>query len=96
MVKKNSIVRVSAGRAENKKIRTNFSALKAMKYSEIDTSDLPELNKQFWQVLRVVKPKPKKHIFLNLDQDILKRFKGKEAEINAILLAYVESKPPHA
>jgi uncharacterized protein (DUF4415 family) len=96
MAKKNSIVRVSAAQAKTKKGQTDWAALRAMKNSDIDTSDLPELNKEFWKVLRVVKPQPKAKLSLTLDQDIARCFKGKELEINAILRAYVESRPNHA
>lgn len=52
---KKSIVRISAAQAKTRKGQTDWAALKAIKNSDINTSDLPELNKEFWKLLRVVK-----------------------------------------
>jgi uncharacterized protein (DUF4415 family) len=60
----------------------------------IDTSDIPELDDDFWEKAKLVKPITQKSISLRVDSDVLEWFKnqGKEYQslINSVLRSYVE------
>ncbi|MGB3401447.1 MAG: BrnA antitoxin family protein [Microcoleaceae cyanobacterium] len=64
--------------------------------SAIDTSDIPELDDQFWENAEIVKPVTKKLISIRLDSDILDWFKsqgkGYQSSINNVLRSYVNHK----
>jgi len=61
--------------------------------SAIDTSDIPELDDDFWQTVKIIVPIPKKSISIRLDSDILDWFKGQgkgyQSMINNVLRTYV-------
>ncbi|WP_424102505.1 BrnA antitoxin family protein [Moorena producens] len=61
--------------------------------SEIDTSDIPELDDHFWENAKMVKPITKKAISIPLDSDIIDWFKsqgkGYQSSINNVLRSYV-------
>ena len=63
---------------------------------EIDTSDVPELDKDFFRHAEVRMPKGKQMVSLRLDSDVLDWFKrqgkGYLTKINAVLRAYVETR----
>ncbi len=75
--------------------RTDWNRLKATPDSDIDFSDVPELDKEFFSRVRVRMPKKKKAVSLRLDPDVLDWFKHEEKQyqtkINAVLRAYVEA-----
>ncbi|MEH2353012.1 BrnA antitoxin family protein [Nostoc sp.] len=60
----------------------------------IDTSDIPELDQQFWETAKMVKPVSQEAALIQLDQDILDWFKSKgkgyESLINSALRSYIE------
>lgn len=60
----------------------------------IDTSDIPELDANFWSKAKLVKPITKKAISLRVDSDVLDWFKsqgkGYQSLMNAVLRSYVE------
>ncbi len=60
----------------------------------IDTSDIPELDQQFWETAKMVKPVSQEATLIQLDQDILDWFKSKgkgyESLINSALRSYIE------
>jgi uncharacterized protein (DUF4415 family) len=60
----------------------------------IDTSDIPELDDNFWENAKMVKPITKKSISIRLDSDVLEWFKsqgkGYQTSINNVLRTYVE------
>lgn len=69
---------------------------------EIDYSDIPELDEEFWQNAELVLPDNKERITLRVDQDVVAYFRrggrGYQTRINAVLRAYVhmqESKHAH-
>ena len=74
--------------------KTNWDKVKAMKDAEIDYSDIPELDKDFFKKA-VIWPGTKKQITLRLDPDVLDFFKkqgrGYQSMINKILRKYVEA-----
>ncbi|MCY4571444.1 MAG: BrnA antitoxin family protein [Gemmatimonadetes bacterium] len=66
-----------------------------MKDEDIDYSDIPELNAEFFATARVVVPPGKKQVTVRLDRDVLAWLKaqgrGYQTRINAILRAYYEA-----
>ena len=69
--------------------------LAALPDSEIDTSDIPELDDEFWAKAEVRAPRAKSAISIRVDDDILEWFKsqgkGYQSRINAVLRAYYEA-----
>lgn len=64
--------------------------------SEIDYSDIPELDEAFWKNARIVQPRPpKEQVTIRFDADILEWFrrrgKGYQTHMNAVLRAYVDA-----
>ena len=62
---------------------------------EIDYSDIPELDKAFWDDAKIIYPVKKKLVTLRLDTDVLEWFRstgrGYQTRINAILKSYVKA-----
>ncbi|MFM7573209.1 MAG: BrnA antitoxin family protein [Snowella sp.] len=62
--------------------------------SAIDTSDIPELDDNFWQTAKMIVPITKKSISIRLDSDVLDWFKGQgkgyQSIINNVLRTYVK------
>lgn len=75
--------------------KTN-EALKNMPDSEIDYSDIPATDREFWKTAKVVLPRPKKAISLRIDREVLDWFKaqgkGYQSRMNAVLKTYVEAR----
>jgi uncharacterized protein (DUF4415 family) len=55
--------------------RTNLKKLKAMNDHDINFTDIPETDKDFWAKARVVMPPVKTHLSLRLDEDVVEWFK---------------------
>ena len=78
-----------------KRSRTNWATIDALKDSEIDFSDIPELGNAFFKrtVLRL--PEAKTAVTIRLDRQVLDWFKAKgpgyQTRINALLRAYMEA-----
>ncbi len=68
--------------------------LNNMPDSAIDTSDIPELDRDFWNSAKLVHPKTKQAISIRLDSDVLDWFKnqgkGYQSLMNSVLKSYVE------
>ena len=79
---------------------SDLKKLDAMKDSDIDYSDIPELDESFFTRVTVELPKPKDSITLRVDHDVLEWFKqqgkGYQSKINAILKAYAKAHQSHA
>ena len=77
-----------------KESRTDWKKLVAKADVEIDTSDVPELDKDFFRHAQVRMPEAKQMVSLRLDSDVLDWFKsqgkGYQTRVNAVLRAYVE------
>ncbi|MBN3940481.1 BrnA antitoxin family protein [Nostoc sp. NMS9] len=60
----------------------------------IDTSDIPELDQQFWETAKMLKSVSQEATLIQLDQDILDWFKSKgkgyKSLINSALRSYIE------
>lgn len=61
----------------------------------IDYSDIPALDENFWKTAKRAIPAPKKQITLRLDEDVLEFFKATggryQTHINAVLRAYAHA-----
>ena len=66
-----------------------------IKEKEIDYSDIPELDKNFWDNVKPVYLNEKKAISIRLDHDIIDFFKkegrGYQSKINNVLRSYIEA-----
>ncbi|QQR81454.1 MAG: BrnA antitoxin family protein [Deltaproteobacteria bacterium] len=74
--------------------RTNWTKLKSMKDREINDSDIPKLNKNFFKKAQIKLPESKALVTIRLDPDIIQWFKkqgrGYQTRINAVLRLYVQ------
>ena len=77
-----------------KQSRTDWAKIKAMKDRDIDLSDAPELDDDFFAEATLW-PGKKKQITLRLDPDVVDFFKtkgrGYQSSINAALRRYMEA-----
>jgi uncharacterized protein (DUF4415 family) len=75
--------------------RTDSKRVDALRDSDIDFSEMPELGPDFF-ARAILWPGPKKQITLRLDPDVLAFFrkhgKGYQTTINAVLRKYVEGR----
>lgn len=75
--------------------KTILSELAAMTDKDIDFSDIPELDDEFWKRAKVVMPPEKKKISLNVDVEVLTFFKAQgpryQTRMNAVLRSFVEA-----
>ena len=64
--------------------------------SEIDYSDIPELDEAFWQKATLTPPRTKPNVSLRVDPEVVEYFKaenpkGYTARMAAVLAAYVQA-----
>ena len=75
--------------------RTGWAKLQKRADRDIDYSDIPPTDPEFWQEAEVVIPPVKTHLSLRLDEDIVAWFKqqgtGYQTRINAVLRSYVKA-----
>jgi len=75
--------------------RTDWRKLGDLPDDRIDTSDIPELDEDFFREAKLRMPKGKQLVSLRVDSDVLDWFrrqgKGYQTRINAILRAYVQA-----
>jgi len=78
--------------------KTNWQRLQKMKDKDIDTSDIPALDDDFFKRAEISVP-PKQPVTLRLDVDVLVWFKsqgqGYQTRINKLLRSYMESQQSH-
>jgi uncharacterized protein (DUF4415 family) len=74
---------------------TNWARIDGMTDEEIDTSDIPPLDDEFFAKVQWRMPKRKTAVTLSVDNDVLKWFEAQGAEfqqrINAALRIYAEA-----
>ena len=74
--------------------QTDWKRLKTMEDEDIDTSDIPELDDDFFKNA-ILKTPGKKPITIRLDKDVLEWFKsqgqGYQSRINQLLRKYMET-----
>ncbi len=83
---------------ENKRVyKSDLERIDNMTDEDIDYSDCPELDEEFWKHAKLVHYQPpKKAVFIRLDEDVIQWFKtqgkGYQSRMNAVLKAYVQSR----
>jgi uncharacterized protein (DUF4415 family) len=69
--------------------------ISAVADSDIDTSDIPELDDAFWKHARLVEPDGTRPVTLRVKQSVLDAFKaqgkGYQTRMNAVLESYARS-----
>ena len=78
-----------------KKSKTDWDKLASMPDSEIDYSDIPPLDENFFKDGKLRLPKAKPLISIRIDPDVLEWFKsqggGYQSRMNAVLRMYMEA-----
>jgi uncharacterized protein (DUF4415 family) len=78
-----------------KESRTNWRKLAALPDDRVDTSEVPELDEEFFREATLRLHKAKQLVSIRVDSDVLDWFrqqgKGYQTKINAILRAYVRA-----
>jgi uncharacterized protein (DUF4415 family) len=78
----------------SKPSKTDWKRLARMGDRDIDTSDIPELDEEFFRKAEIRVP-PKQPVTLRLDADVLTWFKsqgqGYQTRINKLLRSYMEA-----
>jgi uncharacterized protein (DUF4415 family) len=78
-----------------KKSKTDWDKLHKMPDSDIDYSDIPPLDSEFFKNGELRMPKAKPLISIRLDSDVLEWFKsqgtGYQTRMNAVLRMYMEA-----
>jgi uncharacterized protein (DUF4415 family) len=84
-----------SGKAMKSPSRTDWDRVDAMTDEEIETSDIPPLDEEFFASAELRMPQNKPSITIRLDPDILEWFKGQgkgyQTRINTVLRRYVEA-----
>lgn len=74
---------------------TDWERVDALTDEEIDTSDIPPLDEDFFANAKLRLPEPKQKITIRLDKDVVKWFKshgkGYQTRINAVLRTYMKA-----
>ncbi len=69
--------------------------LLAMRDEDIDYSDIPELDDDFWENAKIVTPPGKERITFRVDREVLEFFRkdgpGYQMRMNAVLRSFVEA-----
>ena len=69
--------------------------LLAMRDEDIDYSDIPELDDDFFENAKIVAPPGKERITFTVDRDVLEYFRkdgpGYQTRMNAVLRSFVEA-----
>lgn len=77
------------------KDRTDWARVKAMTDDDIDYTDSPPLDEEFWATTELVMPERKVSIGVRFDRNIVDWFKkqgpGYQTRMNAVLQTYVQS-----
>ena len=80
------------GKAE----RARFEAIRD---ADIDYSDIPELDADFWEKAKIEQPSQKSSVTMRVDEEIVAYFKGSDPKgytgrMAAVLKAYVQAHQP--
>ncbi len=77
--------------------KTNWEKVDSVSDNGIDYTDIPELDKRFWEEAKLVMPESKKKVTIRLDNDVINWFKGHgkgyQTKINAVLKSYIQAQP---
>jgi uncharacterized protein (DUF4415 family) len=79
----------------SKKSGTDWERLESMTDEDIDYTDIPPLDEEFFKRATIRMPKRKQAISLRLDPEVIMYFKrqgkGYQTRMNAVLKAYVDA-----
>jgi uncharacterized protein (DUF4415 family) len=74
--------------------RKRLEEIDAIRDEDIDYSEIPELDADFWRRAELQMPTPKKGVYVRLDADVLawlkSKGKGYQTRMNAMLRALME------
>ncbi len=75
---------------------TDWEALRNMRDEDIDLSDIPELDKNFWKHAKVVRPDTTQQVTLRVKRSVLEYFKaggkGYQTRMNQVLESFVKTR----
>jgi uncharacterized protein (DUF4415 family) len=75
--------------------KTDFKRLAKLTDDDINYSDIPKIDEEFWNDAVVIFPSKKIHLSIRLDDDIVQWFKrfgrGYQTKINSVLRSYISS-----
>ncbi len=78
------------------KDQTDWEALRKMRDEDIDLSDIPELDKNFWKNAKIVRPDATQQVTLRIKKSVLEYFKaggkGYQTRMNQVLESFVKSR----
>ena len=90
---------MKGGKNTKRRSRTDWKRVDALRDSDIDFSEMPELGPDFF-ARAIIWPGPKKQITLRIDPDVSKFFRKQgrrdQTAINAILRKYMEARKERA
>jgi len=74
---------------------TDLERIDAMRDEDIDTSDIPPLDEEFFKKATIRMPERKSSVTLRVDKEVLEWFraqgKGYQSRMNAVLKAYMKA-----
>ena len=80
----------------SKETKKRLEKLKNMKDEDIDYSDIPATDEEFWKDAEIFHPRKKQQLSIRLDPEVLDWFKsqgrGYQTKINEVLKSYVNHK----
>jgi len=75
--------------------KTNYKKISKLSDNDIDYSEIPATDEEFWGDAQVLFPTKKTHLSIRLDDDIISWFKqfgrGYQTKINAVLRFYISN-----
>ena len=82
-------------KTSKKRSKTDWHKIRALSDTDIDTSDIPPLDPDFFKSAVLRMPMAKSSITVRLDSDVLEWFRkqggGYQTRINAVLRTYMEA-----
>ena len=85
-----------SAKTSRKSSQTDWKRVDALSDADIDTSEIPGLDKRFFEKATVRLPRRKSSITVRLDSDVLEWFRalgrGYQTHINAVLRMYMEAR----
>ena len=81
--------------SSTKASRTDWARLEKMPDGDIDLSDVPELDAEFFLTAKIRMPQAKKAVSIRLDQDVLAWYRDQggayQTRMNAVLRMYMQA-----
>jgi uncharacterized protein (DUF4415 family) len=81
--------------AMKKRFEKEMSLEQPSEISDIDTSDIPELDDNFWSKARIVEPEGTEQVTLRVKKSVLQAYrntgKGYQTRMNAVLESYARA-----